>query len=93
MSLLTLWYAFLISALVAERSMFKTSMLVSHGYENWSGAIRRTVEIPLFGHLDGRCGLCVCANSQFLRSYVGNESLEVIKGGLFHCKSSRWWCK
>lgn len=59
--------------------MFKTSMLVSHGHEKWSGAIRRTVEIPLFGHLSGRCGLCVWANSQVLRSYVGERESRSIQ--------------
>jgi hypothetical protein len=47
----TLWYAFLISALVAERWMFRTSMIVSE-FEPCECADwwRYTVEIDFLGH-------------------------------------------
>lgn len=56
----TLWYAFLISALVAERWMFRTSMLVSD--LSWLMGLRErvasTVEVDFLGHD------CVCIGGE-----------------------------
>jgi len=56
--LFTLWYAFLISALVAERWMFRTSMLVSALVREFARMWKSTVEVDFFGHDCSR--LCVC---------------------------------
>jgi hypothetical protein len=78
-----LWYAFLISALVAERSMFKTSMLVSDlirfGCLAQTGS--DTVEVDLVGHV-GVCvdvGMCVLGDFQ----YVGRQSTRVFEMGKY----------
>lgn len=62
--LFTLWYAFLISALVAERWIFRTSMLVSDfGACDYAEGII-TVKVNFLGHV---CAMCVGVRSLRLR--------------------------